>query len=180
MRRNRRARDDGGGVGEALIQAAGDGSFGQAELGGGFAFAHAVGEAADDDGAVFVGEAFDLLVDGDFIREVLRCACFPSPESRINRFSPARRWVWARSRRLVRCDAVEPGAEVFGADGFGFHGEDEEGCLEGVLGVLLVSQDTQGNPHDHWAVAFYDFGECSARPASQRTRSAGCDLRDRL
>jgi hypothetical protein len=37
--------------------------------------------------------------------------------------------------------------------------KDKEGCLEGVLGVLLVPQDAAAYAHHHRTVARYQFGE---------------------
>jgi hypothetical protein len=41
----------------------------------------------------------------------------------------------------------------------GLAGEDKEGCLEGVLGIMRIADDALANPQDHWAMALNDSGE---------------------
>ena len=63
------------------------------------------------------------------------------------------------ARRAER-HAVEPGAEPVGiADGEGLAGEHEEDGLEGVLGVVLVTQELSADAQDHRPVARHQRGE---------------------
>src|SRR6516162_9073603 len=59
----------------------------------------------------------------------------------------------SRFQSSSECHAIEPaGDRVLCMDRPRFAGEDEERCLEGVLGVVLMSQNTSTNTHDHGAV----------------------------
>jgi hypothetical protein len=57
-------------------------------------------------------------------------------------------------------NAEEPAAEgALTVEAGGFTGEDEEGGLEGVLGVLLVTQDAAAQAEHERSVALYEGGE---------------------
>jgi hypothetical protein len=136
-------------------QAARQGPLGPAELGGGVLARLALQVAQDDRRAVLVGQGLQLTVEhgqqvapDDLLEDV--------HGSHHGRLPFLRAPAGAEGLRLAgraAGDAVEPVGELLArADGGGLGGQDEEGGLEGVLGVLAVSGDAQAGAEHHRAV----------------------------
>ena len=78
---------------------------------------------------------------------------------RLVEISPGR--AGFRSYRDSMGDPVEPVAyEIAIADCTGAPNQDQESCLEGILSVLIVVENSPANAQDHWPVSCHQSGEC--------------------
>jgi hypothetical protein len=69
------------------------------------------------------------------------------------------------------CDAVQPVGDQFPwVDTRGFAGEDQEGSLESIFGVVMVAEQTATNTPNHWAVPLHDSREGTFVPSLNEAR----------
>jgi hypothetical protein len=159
------------GAGEAAL----DRADGTAELAC-RVFATKAFEAAEDQrGAEVGGEAMDLVVE-DRLAVVGRAIRGVDGDLRGGRalVALAAATGGAGARGGADGDLMEPGADgVGGSKGASAAGEDEEGRLERVVGVVLLAEDPAAGAEDHRAVAVDEDAECGLGRGARGVEEAG-------